>query len=247
MGFFSKLFVAGLGFVLGGPIGALVGLALGSLFSGDAVKALGEGQSTSRTARPTEGDFKVSLLVLIACVMKADGRVQKSELDVVKRFLVANYGEQGALEALQVLKRLLEQPIDETEVAMQINQYMNYSTKLELIHLLLDVAHADGEVSPAELAKIKLIATIFRITPADFTSLQAMYVKHVDENWAYKVLEIERTATDEEVKKAYRRMAMKYHPDKVAGAGEEAKRSATEKFRTINEAYEAIKGQRGMK
>jgi DnaJ like chaperone protein len=70
-------------------------------------------------------------------------------------------------------------------------------------------------------------------------------MKHVDRDWAYKSLEIEPSATDEEIKKAYRRMAKKYHPDKVNELGEDVKKSATEKFRSINEAYESLKKQRG--
>jgi len=196
--------------------------------------------------RTTEGDFKMSLLVLMACVMKADGRIMKSELDVAKKFLVANFGEQGALEALQILKNILDQPIDETQVAMQVNQYMNYSSKLELLHLLFEIAYADGEIHPSELAAIQRIASIFLIDRLDFESLKAPYMKQVDRDWAYKSLEIEPTATDEEIKKAYRRMAKKYHPDLVNDLGEEVKKSATEKFRSINEAYESLKKQRGM-
>ena len=62
----------------------------------------------------------------------------------------------------------------------------------------------------------------------------------------YKVLGVKNDASQDEIKKAYRRMAMKYHPDKVANAGEEIRQQATEKFRKINEAYEHIKKARGM-
>ena len=183
---------------------------------------------------------------MIACIMKADGKVHKTELTVVKKFLVANFGEEGALEALQILKKLLEQPINETEVAMQINQHMNYSAKLQLVHLLFDIAFADGEVHPLELNMIQRISSIFRISSADFESLKAPYNKQSDPSWAYKTLEIEPTATDEEIKKAYRRMAMKYHPDKVNNLGDDMKKSATDKFRTINDAYESLKKARGI-
>ena len=81
---------------------------------------------------------------------------------------------------------------------------------------------------------------------ADYQSILALYQRHKDRNWAYTALEISPTATDEEVKKAYRRMAMKYHPDKVANACEEIRKQATEKFRGVNEAYEHIKQQRGL-
>lgn len=240
MGKYSKWIAGGLGFVLGGPIGALIGFAVGSFISG--------GQTVSSTQgsyrKTTEADFKMSLLVLIACIMKADGKVQKSELDVVKRFLVQNFGEEGALEALQILKKLLDQPINELEVARQINQYMNYSSKMQMIRLLFDIAFADGHVHPDELSTIQRISNVFNISSLDFDSLKAPYTKNVDQNWAYKALEIEPTATNEEIKKAYRKMAMKYHPDKVHNLGEEVHKSATDKFRAVNEAYEHLKKDR---
>jgi len=243
MGSFGKWIGGGLGWAFGGPVGALIGFTLGSMFDGsvhvNTSHTLGQGNTT-------EGDFKMSLLVLMACIMKADGRVDKAELAVVKKFLVANFGEEGALEALQILKNLLNQNIDETEVAMQIGVNLNYSSKLELLHLLFNIAYADGEVVASELATIQRIANIFRIDRLDLESIKAPYMKQVDRDWAYKSLEIEPTATDEEIKKAYRRMAMKYHPDKVNDLGEDVKKSATEKFRSVNEAYESLKKQRSM-
>ncbi len=237
---FAKWIGGGLGWAVGGPIGAIVGFALGSLFgSTENIQT----QSTYNR-RTTESDFKASLLVMIACVMKADGRVQKPELVVVKRFLVTNFGEDGALEALQILKKLLEQPINEVAVAQQISMYMNYSAKLQLVRLLFDIAYADGEVNAAELNVIRRISNIFNISSIEFDSLKAPYIKHIDQNWAYKALEIEPAASAEEIKKAYRRMAMKYHPDKVVNLGEDIKKSATEKFRAVNEAYEYLKKQR---
>jgi DnaJ like chaperone protein len=243
MGSFGKWIGGGLGWAFGGPVGALIGFALGSMLDSSTINV---STSTVGASSTTEGDFKMSLLVLIACIMKADGRVDKAELAVVKKFLVANFGEQGALEALQILKGLLDQPIDETQVASQIGMYMNYSSKLELLHLLFSIAYADGEVVASELNTIQRIATIFRIDRLDFESIKAPYMKQVDRDWAYKSLEVEPSATDDEIKKAYRRMAKKYHPDLVNDLGEEVKKSATEKFRSINEAYESLKKQRGL-
>lgn len=240
---FAKWIGGGLGWAFGGPIGAIIGYAVGSLFGGQEVTQ--SQQKTYSTRRTGEQDFKASLLVMMACVMKADGTAQKSELAVVKRFLVANFGEQGALEALQLLKKILEQPINELEVARQINQYMNYSSKLQLIRLLFDIAYADGIVNDAELSMIQRISVVFGMSQADFESLKAPFVKNEDQNWAFKALEIEPTATVEDIKKAYRRMAMKYHPDKVQNLGEDIRKSATDKFRAINEAYEHLKKQKG--
>ena len=239
----SKWILGGLGFVLGGPIGALIGVGIASLFDTDNQSTTNTG---TRNARATQGDIRVSIIVLLACVIKADGRVLKSEISFVKPFLVRNFGEEGAKQALQLLKQLLEQSINPTDVAQQIRQHVNYSVRLELVHLLLEVAKADGEVVDAEIHIIELIATQMGISAADYQSLLSLYRTHTDENWAYTALEIQPTATDDEVKKAYRRMAMKYHPDKVANAGEEIRQQATEKFRKINEAYEHIKKARGM-
>ncbi len=239
MGSFAKWIGGGVGWALGGPIGAIIGFALGSMFGNAQVE-----QTSYRNRRTTEADFKASLLVMIACVMKADGRVMKAELDVVKKFLLQNFGEEGTREALQVLKKLLDQPINVVEVANQIKMYMNDSAKLQLVRFLFDIAYADGVVNDAELTEIKRIAYILDISSVEFESLKAPYVKHMDADWAYKALELEKSASNDDIKKAYRRMAMKYHPDKVHNLGEEVKKSATEKFRAVNEAYEHLKKDR---
>ena len=262
----AKWILGGLGFVLGGPIGALIGITIGALFDTSS-KALPGSESESDTGdrdgrnnatynatynaaknrqRATPNDIRISLLVLIACVMKADGHVKKGELDRVKTFLLRNYGEQGSKEALQVLKSLLEQDIDHVAVAQQIEQNLNYSTRLELLHFLIDIANTDDYYSPEEEQLIINISHHLGINSADYRSLAALYKKNVNPDWAYEALEIEPNATNEEVKKAYRRVAMKYHPDKVANAGEEIKAKATEKFQAINKAYEHIKQLRGL-
>ncbi len=245
----GKWILGGLGFALGGPIGALLGVFLASLFEGGSSiddSAKDSPQSKQRTRRATQGDVQVSIIVLIACVIKADGQVLKSEINYIKPFLLRNFGEQGAKQALQLLKQLLEKDIDPVAVAEQIRQHVNYSTRLQLVHLLLDIANADGDFNAIELQMIEQISIHMAVQQADYQSMLALYQRQKDLNWAYTALEIQPTATDEEVKKAYRRMAMKYHPDKVANAGEEIRKQATDKFRGINEAYEHIKKQRGL-
>lgn len=244
-----KWIFGGLGFALGGPIGALIGVFVASLFEGSKQIEAGEyTHDIPRVSRPraTQGDIRVSIIVLLACVIKADGRVLKSEVAYIKPFLVRTFGEEGAKQALQLLKQLLEQEINPVAVAQQIRQHVNYSVRLELVHLLLEVAKADGDVAEAETNVIEIIAVNMGISTADYQSLLALYRKHSDTTWAYTALEIEPSASDDEVKKAYRRMAMKYHPDKVANAGEAVRQQATEKFRAINEAYEHIKSLRGI-
>ena len=244
----GKWILGTLGFVLGGPIGSIIGVLIASLFEKSGLdNQTSSGTSrTYRTQRTTAGDVRVSIIVLIACVIKSDGRVLKSEINYIKPFLLRTFGEAGAKQALLLLKELLKQDIDAKTVAQQIGQHVNYSTRLELVHLLLAIANADGEIHALELQTISSIADDMSIQDADYQSILALYQRRKDTNWAYTALEITPSATDEEVKKAYRRMAMKYHPDKVANAGEEIRQQATDKFRAINEAYEHIKQQRGI-
>ena len=257
-----KWILGGLGFVLSGPIGAILGAILGSMVDkgiavlsyeregdspGGAYDRGGRPGTTYTRQRATVGDIRISILVLIACVMKADGRLLKSELEHVKAYLRNNYDEAGAKQALQLLKQLLERDIDPVSVSRQIGENVNYSTRLEIVHMLLDLAHIDGDFDPREQQVIQQIAAGMGLSQADYNSLAALYQKTKDPDWAYTVLEISPTATDDEVKKAYRRMALRSHPDKVAGAGEEVVKNATEKFRAVNEAYETIKTARGIK
>lgn len=244
----GKWILGTLGFVLGGPIGSIIGVLIASLFEKSGLdNQTSSGTSrTYRTQRTTAGDVRVSIIVLIACVIKSDGRVLKSEINYIKPFLLRTFGEAGAKQALLLLKELLKQDIDAKAVAQQIGQHVNYSTRLELVHLLLAIANADGEIHDLELETISSISMYMSIQDADLQSILALYQRRKDTNWAYTALEITPSATNEEVKKAYRRMAMKFHPDKVANAGEEIRQQATDKFRAVNEAYEHIKQQRGI-
>lgn len=250
MGLFSKILAGGLGWSLGGPIGAVIGVVLASVFDGDKrVKRgarIGAGSQYRERRVHAANDFQMALLVLIAAIMKVDGRVVKSELDSVKRVLLANYGEEGTLEALQILKGLLEQNIEVAPIAMQCGANLTYSMRLQLLHILYDIAAVDGEVNVQETDLLQRIGGYMRLSEQDMASILAMFTRKTNAEWAYDVLEIPSTATDDEVKRAYRRMAMKYHPDKVSTLGDEAKLAATEKFRKVKEAYDSIKGQRNM-
>jgi DnaJ like chaperone protein len=117
--------------------------------------------------------------------------------------------------------------------------------RLQLIHYLFGIAKADGEVSLSEINVIQSIADKLGIPRVDFDSVKNMFYR--DTNSDYRILGIEPTASDDEIKKAYRQMAIKFHPDKVAQMGEEFQKGAKEKFQQIQDAYEAIKKQRGFK
>jgi len=240
---FGKWVGLGLGWALGGPIGGILGLAVGSIFDSGSSAAPGQGRDVrTRTLR---GDYAASLLVLIAAVMKADGRVMKSELDYVRRYFVTRFGEDTASEAVVMLRDILKQEIPLRDVTKQLSQKLDYSYRLEMLHFLFGIASADGSVSDAENEVIHKISSYMGITGSDFESIRAMFVSQTDAS--YRILEIEPTSSDEEVKKAFRTMAMKYHPDKVSHLGEDFKKVAHEKFRKVQGAYDQIKKERGLK
>lgn len=237
----GKWIGGGIGWALGGPIGALIGFALGAVFDTVSLSVV-----TNNQPMPTQsGDFIASLLVLTAAVMKADGRVVKSELDFVKRVFVQQFGAEAAREQMLMLRDILGQEIPLREVCEQIGNYMDYSSRLQLIHFLFGISASDGQFHAEEVKVIGNIAAFTGISTADFESIRAMFVK--DSSSAYKILEISPDASDEDVKKAYRNMAVKYHPDKVSHLGPEMQKSANEKFQQLNAAYEQIKKERGIK
>jgi DnaJ like chaperone protein len=241
MGFFGKWLGGGLGFVMGGPIGGMIGFLVGSMID----STTGDTRVySSGDVRTRQGDFSMSLIVLVAAVMKVDGKVVKSELDYVKKFFVMQFGEESAKEALQMLKDILKQDIPVRDICIQIGRNMDYSSRLQLMHLLFNISLADTIIHPKELDLLGKISGAMGISTNDFLSIKNMFVPETDSS--YKILEIEKNATDEEVKKAYRRMAMKYHPDKVSHLGEEYRKSADEKFKKVNEAYNRIKKERNM-
>ncbi|WP_319481798.1 TerB family tellurite resistance protein [uncultured Draconibacterium sp.] len=241
---FGKWIGAGLGWVMtaGSPLGAIIGFTLGAMVDGGK-SAFNTGARTGYSSRTTTtGGYVMSLLVLVAAVMKADGKVLKSELDYVKKFMVHNFGEDSAQEAIKMLRDLLNQTIPVNEVCQQIKANMNYSARLQLVHFLFGIAQADGQVDVEEQKLITHICNQMGIGNNDFESIQAMFVPNTDSD--YKILEIDRSASNDDLKKAYRRMAMKYHPDKVSTLGNEVQNAAKEKFQKVNQAYENIKKER---
>jgi DnaJ like chaperone protein len=241
MGIFGKWLGGGLGFVMGGPIGGLLGFLVGSVIDSTTVQA---STYTTGTARTTQGDFGMSLLILVAAVMKVDGKIVVSELDYVKQFFVRQFGQESAKQALVMLKDILKQEIPVKEVCLQIKGNMDYSSRLQLMHLLFNISLADSEIHVSEIQLIEKISVYLGVAPGDFLSIKNMFIPETDSS--YKILEIDPSSSNDEVKKAYRRMAMKYHPDKVSHLGDEYRRTADEKFKKVNEAYEKIKKERNM-
>lgn len=257
---FSKWIGGALGWSFGGPIGAIIGLAIGSMVDsitgGNDSPFIGQGSGQRRQRRTTyrtqprqrpqtqSGDFEVSLLILASIVIKADGKQDQRELDYVRQQFVNMYGKERANHAFQLFKNINKQHnISTRQVCLQIKQMMDHPSRLQLMHFLFGIAKADGFVTEDEVKKIYTMAGYLGISSRDYESIKAMFYNSSDN--AYKVLEIDKSATDNEIKRAYRKMAKKYHPDKVIHLGKEHQKGAEEKFRQVQAAYEQLQKERG--
>jgi DnaJ like chaperone protein len=178
-------------------------------------------------------------------VIKADGNVTQQELDYVRQYFLGTYGKERANAIFRTFNEVIKKrEISAQHICTLLNQRTRYEVRLQLLHFLFGIARADGSISALEIAKIKEIAGYLNVGTGDFESIMAMFIKSADT--AYKILEIDRTATDEAVKRAYRTMAKKYHPDRVNTQNEAIKKGAEEKFKEVQKAYETIQTERGL-
>lgn len=238
----GKWIAGALGWAMFGPLGGLLGYFLVSRLERLAEAAAGseDGQVWNQGQR---NSFLISLLALSAAVIKADGKVTSSERSRFREFFAANFGAQAANEAEEILNEILQKDFNLYEVCSQIRSCMDYSQRLQLYHYLVSLGACDGLVQ-AEVDLLETIANYIGLSKTDSDSIMAQFRPNNDSN--YRILGITPDATDEEVRKAYRRMAIQYHPDKVATLGEDVQKAAEEKFKAISQAYEAICRERGI-
>ncbi|MFS4455164.1 TerB family tellurite resistance protein [Maribacter sp. 2304DJ31-5] len=236
------------GFFIKGIGGALLGF-----FAGSAIDSLfGSESSGTRTVfndftRPnvSPADFELNLLSLCSIVIKADGNVSRTEMDYVRQYFVATYGKEKANAIFRTFNEInKKREISAQRICAFLTQRTRYEVRLQLLHFLFGIAQADGHVSNPEVQKLQEIAGYLRVGLNDFESIKAMFIKSADTS--YKILEIDKSATDDEVKKAYRSMAKKYHPDRVNTQDEAIKKGAEEKFKQVQKAYETIQKERGI-
>ncbi len=242
-----KWIAALLGYYLFRYPGAILGFFVGSAIDGLRKKGGGPQSVFQDLTRQkvSPADFELNLLSLCSIVIKADGKVSQSEMDYVRQYFVSTYGKDKSNAIFRTFNEInKKREISAQRICTFLNQRTRYEVRLQLLHFLFGIAHADGAVSTSEISKIQEIAGYLRVTLRDFESIKAMFIKSAD--MAYKILEIEKSATDGQVKKAYRNMAKKYHPDRVNTENEAIKKGAEEKFKKVQTAYETIQKERGL-
>ena len=238
----GKWIVGGLGWAMFGPLGGILGYYFASRMErlSEAAAQQGETQSWNQGQR---NSFLMSLLVLSSAVMKADGRISDKETATLRAFFARNFGAWAADEAEELVKEVAKKDFSLYEVCTQIRSCMDYSQRLQLYHYLVSLGACDG-LHQREIDILETIATYIGLSKAEVDSIFAQFRPSNDSN--YKILEITPDATNDEVKKAYRKMAIKYHPDKVATLGKDIQKAAEENFKAVSQAYEAICRERGM-
>lgn len=238
----AKWLLAVVGFMLYGFRGALIGFIIGSIV--DSMTGKSSFRLFQEEQEVTPGDFELHLLSLSAIVIKADGNINQKEMDYVRMYFVQAYGKNRANSIFRTFNEVVKnRQLSEARIGEFLAARTKYAARLQIVHFLFSIANADGKVSEAELHKIREIAGYLRLGEKDFASIKAMFLRST--NTAYEILEIEKSASDAEVKKAFRTMAKKYHPDKIQHMDEAYIKGAEDKFRRVQEAYEQIQKERG--
>lgn len=216
--------------------GAILGFMVGGFFE-HLTKNSVQIRRSSYAINPET--FQLNLLALSALIIKADGKIEQRELDFVRNFFIGQYGKERADSIFRNFNTQIKKEAQRLDQLTQVFvQQTAYETRLQILHFLFGIANADGHVSNVELEKLSQIASGMRLRLPDFESIKAMFVKSTDN--AYKILEIESNASQDDIKKAYRRMAKKYHPDKLRGQDPAMIKGAEEKFREVQKAYETL-------
>lgn len=207
-----------------------------------------------------------SIIYLIAYTMRADGKLSKRELNAVKEFLLANFNEKRSKKLLLLLRDVLKSNqsiLDIRPICMKINQSISYKGKISILSLLFKISYASGDITQKEYEIIKLYSRFTCIKNSDFRNIAQLYFNfkyqqskqnyeyknHESNNykntystkkWAFDELGLPETASQDEIKKSFRQLAKKYHPDKLNNLSEREISYATEKFRKIKNAYESL-------
>lgn len=238
----GKWIAGALGWAMFGPIGGILGYFFAANMERLAEASVGYGDEQNWN-QGQRNSFLMSLLVLSAAVIKADGKVTSQEISKLREFFAANFGAQAADEAESVVRELVQKEFNLYEVCGQIRSCMDYSQRLQLFYYLVSLGACD-DLHQREIDVLETIATYIGLPKTEADSIFAQFRPSNDSN--YRILGITPDATDEEVKKAYRKMAVQYHPDKVATLGEDVQKAAEEKFKAVSQAYESICRERGI-
>ena len=215
--------------------GAIIGFFLGQIVE--------KRFAVQRINNVNQDQIELNLLTLASIIIKADGKVDRNELSYVRNFFITHFGKNRADKAFKIFNTKIKiQNQSLYEITNYFVQNTQYPFRLQVLHFLYGIANSDGIIEQVEIDKIDEIAKNLKINYADIESIKAMFIKSTDSS--YRILEVDKEASVDEIKKAYREMAKKYHPDRIRSKEKSLLKGAEEKFRQVQEAYEVIKKER---
>jgi len=228
------------GFVYGRLWGALFGYLLGTLLEQAKRRNRGVPQQPRGDDLTAIGD----LLTLAMAVARADGSVDRREVRTVRRFFEQKVGLRGpALAWLRdTLKQEVRRPADAARAAARLAQTQPPQHRRLFLALLVEIAAADGRLTPEEVQALVEVARAWGLEPV----LQAWLQQNQqaspqrDRQWALNVLGLPQDADADAVRRAYRRLIREHHPDRFAHLGEAMAAQAHERFVEIQEAYRRL-------
>ncbi len=216
-----------LGMMFAGPVGAVAGAYLGHSFE------KGKEQVDERSV------FQINLISILSYVVKVDGHIDQSEIQVVVRiFQKLGFSPVDLTMMSRAFQTALQQNIDLKLTCENFKKCSRYEDRLMLLRMVYMVVMADQKFHAKEKEAIAQIIDYLEITKNDATSIEAEFVQSADKY--YTLLGLHKGATLAEVKKAYRKLALTHHPDRVRHLGDEYDKFAEEKFKDISEAYQII-------
>jgi len=251
MSVIGKVVGGTIGFALLGPLGAIAGAVFGHAFDKSDEKYLEKGGPGVSAGEQAQFMFFVAAFSMLAKLAKADGRVSREEIDSIEKFMLydLNLDPQSRQVAMNIFRTAMQSPETFENFALQF--YGQFSGQPQMLDLMVDimlrVSLADGTMSPGEERLILSAVHIFNFSDEHFRQIRSRHIKDVDKYYA--ILGCLPGDPDDQIKSRYRKRVAEYHPDKIASKGlpEEFTKFAAEKFREIQEAYETVKQERGIK
>lgn len=191
--------------------------------------------------------FELSLLRLSSLMIKADGNVDNEEIKVVRTFFFKSFGNEKATKLFKELKKSPPIPSNLDEILDVIKTRLEPSKLYSVIQFLYTISIADGHLAVSEDEFIFNVGKKLGFTIKRLNDIRNQFVEpeKTNNNSSEKSLYLNKLGlsgnpSKDEIKKAFRRLAKEYHPDKLAGVNETIKKIAEEKFREIREAYDYL-------
>jgi len=229
---------AGIGMVIGGPIGAGIGAWLGHAV-GNA-KAVMAGQKEAQTV------FFVSLFSMLAKMAKADGKVSAEEAELINHIAKTqmDMDAEDRKAAREIFNNALNDDYSIYDYAKQYKQVMRNPQMLEMVYrLLFAVALADHKLHHEEELILREIPSHLGLDPSIYQRFSEEFLgQKSDVSECYEILGCTPDSSDEEIKRAYRKKCIEYHPDKIASKGlpEGFMKFAEDQMQQITNSYSSI-------